>query len=124
MLPYNPALRELARKLRNESTQSEILLWQRIKKKALAVEFHRQVPIDNYIVDFYCHEIMLAIEIDGSSHDDIEVRKNDIYRQDKLEGLGVKFIRFDDIIVKRNISVVIEELLKKISELKEYIEPS
>ena len=117
ILPYNPALRELARKLRKESTLSEILLWQKIKNKSLSVEFHRQVPIDNYIVDFYCHEIMLAIEIDGNSHDNDDVRKNDIYRQDKLEGLGVHFIRFHHHDVKRKISDVLAGLQIKIDEL-------
>jgi very-short-patch-repair endonuclease len=94
-----------------------MLLWPQIKKKALGVEFHRQVPIDNYIVDFYCHEVMLAIEIDGSSHDDNEVRKNDRYRQDRLESLGVNFIRFDDIEIKRNMLGVITRLQEKVDEL-------
>ena len=65
IIPYNPKLKDLARKLRKESTLSETLLWKQIKNKSLGVEFHRQVPLDNFIVDFYCHELMLAIEIDG-----------------------------------------------------------
>ena len=75
LIPYNPALRQLSRKLRKESTFSEILLCQKIKWKALGVEFHRQVPVNKYIVDFYCHELMLAIEIDGSSHDSVDAQK-------------------------------------------------
>jgi len=47
----------------------EVLLWNQIKGKAFGYEFHRQVPVDEFIVDFYCHELMLAIEIDGNSHD-------------------------------------------------------
>ena len=70
IIPYNPKLKELARELRKNSTLSEVLLWIKIKGKAMGVEFHRQVPIDNFIVDFYCHELMLTIEIDGSSHDE------------------------------------------------------
>jgi len=70
IIPYNPKLKELARELRKNSTLSEVLLWLKIKGKVMGVEFHRQVPIDNFIVDFYCHELMLAIEIEGSSHDE------------------------------------------------------
>jgi hypothetical protein len=47
------------------------LLWRQIKGQTLKYEFHRQVPIDEFIVDFYCHELKLAIEIDGDSHNDI-----------------------------------------------------
>ncbi|MES2132399.1 MAG: endonuclease domain-containing protein [Bacteroidota bacterium] len=118
VLDYNPTLKELARKLRKQGILSEVLLWKKIKNKSLGVEFHRQVPIDNYIVDFYCHELMLAIEIDGNSHHIEEVSINDIYRQEKLETLGVHFIRFDDIQVKKAMNDVIRCLLIKIEELK------
>jgi very-short-patch-repair endonuclease len=69
IIPYNPKLRILARQLRNNSTLSEVLLWNQIKRKSLGYEFHRQVPIDDFIVDFFCHELLLVIEIDGSTHD-------------------------------------------------------
>ncbi len=118
IIPYNPALKLLARKLRNNSTLSEVLLWQRLKNKATGVEFHRQVPIDNYIVDFYCHELMLAIEIDGNSHDLDAVFENDMKRQVRLESLGVRFIRFNDIEVKKDIANVLRGLEDKIGDLK------
>ena len=70
IIPYNPKLKQFARELRNNSTLSEVLLWRQVKGQALKYEFHRQVPIDEFIVDFYCHELMLAIEIDGNSHND------------------------------------------------------
>jgi len=57
IIPYNPKLKELARELRKNSTLSEVLLWLKIKAKVMGVEFHRQVPIGNFIVDFYCHEL-------------------------------------------------------------------
>jgi very-short-patch-repair endonuclease len=117
IIRYNPYLRTLARKLRKESTLSEILLWQQIKSKSLGVEFHRQVPIDNYIVDFYCHELNLVIEIDGSSHHDEEVEKNDFSRQERLEGLGIKFIRFDDLEIKKNMQHVLASLEIRIKQL-------
>ncbi len=118
IIPYNPNLKKLARKLRKEMTLSEVLLWQEIRRKRLGVEFHRQVPIDNYIVDFYCHEIFLAIEIDGSSHVFDEVQVNDVKRQERLESLGVRFIRFDDLDVKRNMQEVVRQLVLKVGQLR------
>lgn len=115
IIPYNPKLKKLARELRKNSTLSEVLLWQQIKGKALGVQFHRQVPINNFIVDFYCHELQLAIEIDGDSHN--SKYDYDINRQLILENLGVVFIRFDDIEVKRDMNNVLFALETKISEL-------
>lgn len=118
ILPYNPKLKLLASKLRKQGILSEVLLWKQIKNKSLGIEFHRQVPIDNYIVDFFCHELMLAVEIDGSSHNADDVAENDIERQTKLEKLGVNFIRFGDIDVKQRINSVIWTLENKIQELQ------
>ena len=121
ILPYNPKLKAYARQLRKQGILSEVLLWKQIKNKTFGVEFHRQVPIDNYIVDFYCHELMLAIEVDGSSHDMEEVAMNDIVRQNKLESMGVKFIRFGDADVKQNIMLVLNALENKIEELRNFV---
>jgi len=96
----------------------EVLLWKKIKGKALGVEFHRQVPILNYIVDFYCHEIMLAIELDGYSHTLDGAAARDEERQKNLENEGVKFIRFNDIDVKYNMPYVLGDLREKIRELQ------
>jgi very-short-patch-repair endonuclease len=116
IIPYNPDLKELARKLRSNSTLSEVLLWKNIKGKTFGYEFHRQVPIDEYIVDFYCHELHLAIEIDGNSHD--HVFDKDEARQQKLESLGVNFIRFSDLEVKRNMTDVLRALEARIAEIE------
>jgi very-short-patch-repair endonuclease len=116
IIRYNPKLKQFARYLRNNSTLSEILLWKQIKNKALGIEFHRQVPIDEFIVDFYCHELMLAIEIDGIGHD--FKYENDLRRQGRLENLGVHFIRFDDHEVKNNMFSVLLEIQQKIEELR------
>ncbi|MCB9320185.1 MAG: DUF559 domain-containing protein [Lewinellaceae bacterium] len=110
IIPYNPRLKLLARKLRNQSTLSEVLLWKRIKGKSLGYEFHRQVPIDEFIVDFYCHELMLAIELDGNSHDGIAAIEKDQKRQQKLESFGVTFIRIYDIDVKQNLDGVVFQI--------------
>jgi very-short-patch-repair endonuclease len=115
LISYNPFLKELARKLRKQSTLGEVLLWRQIKAKALGVEFHRQVPLDNYIVDFYCHELMLAIEIDGGSHTSLE---DDMKRQNELQSLGVHFIRFTERTVRKDMNNTIWALKDLIEELQ------
>ncbi len=92
-------------------TLSEVLLWQEIKNKQLGVRFSRQIPIDRYIVDFYCKEFQLVIEIDGESHTHDDAPEKDLERQQRLEALGVKFIRFEDLDIKKNLNWVMNELL-------------
>jgi very-short-patch-repair endonuclease len=115
IIPYNPKLKEYARTLRKNSTLSEVLLWKQIKNKALGVQFHRQVPMLDYIVDFYCHELMLAIEIDGDSH--LYKYAYDKNRQGRLELMGVTFIRFNDLDVKQNIFSVTLSLNQLVQEM-------
>lgn len=69
LMRYNPRLKALARELRKKSTLAEVLLWQCLRKgQRSGYDFHRQWPIDEYIVDFFAPELLLAIEIDGGSH--------------------------------------------------------
>ena len=106
ILPYNPILKELARELRANSTLSEVLLWQYLRGRQMeGYDFDRQKPIDNFIVDFFCNELMLAIEIDGDTHN-YKISR-DIERQKRVEGLGVRFLRFTDEEVKQNIEGVV-----------------
>lgn len=81
----------------------------------MGVEFHRQVPLLNYIVDFYCHEIGLAIEVDGESHD--YKYSYDAKRQGRLEREGVQFIRFSDADIKNELFSVLLALQTKVEEL-------
>ena len=121
IIPYNPVLKEKARKLRNNSTFSEILLWNYLKRKQMkGYDFHRQKPIDNYIVDFFCNELYLAIEIDGESHYGNESR--DERRQKKLEKLGVQFLRFDDLEVVHNLDGVLKRIERWIDEFESKFE--
>jgi len=102
IIPYNPNLKELARELRRNMTLSEVLLWNELKKKnMLGYDFDRQRPIGNYIVDFYCKELSLTIEIDGDTH--IYKYDYDDKRQRELENLGVHFLRLEDIEIKKNM---------------------
>jgi very-short-patch-repair endonuclease len=111
IIPYNPKLKLLARKLRQNMTLSEVLLWQELKgKQMLAFDFDRQRPIDEFIVDFYCKELKLAIEIDGSSHNEEGAFEKDRIRQERLEFLGVRFLRYSDIDVKRKMPFVLNDI--------------
>jgi len=105
-LPYDPRLRSLARELRKNSTLAEVLLWQHLKRRQrLGYDFHRQRPIDRYIVDFFCHELLLAVEIDGDSH---RLKgSDDEHRQRKLESYGIRFLRFDDKNVKSDLQSIV-----------------
>ncbi len=106
ILPYSKSLKDYARFLRRNATLAEVLLWKRLKQKQVCnCDFDRQRPIGAYIVDFYCKEMNLAIEIDGKSHDD--KLEADILRQQKLESIGVSFLRFWDHDVKTDLGRVV-----------------
>ena len=108
-LPYNPALKTRARELRRAGNLSEVLLWNQIKNRQLSgLDFDRQKIIGNYIVDFYCAEKAIVIEIDGSSHDDKV--DYDAERDAFLSGLKLIVIHVNDIDVKTNLSDVLELL--------------
>jgi very-short-patch-repair endonuclease len=111
IIPYNPRLVPLAKALRKNMTLSEVLLWDVLKnKQMMGYDFDRQKPIDEFIVDFYCKDLMLAIEIDGDSHDSEEAFEKDVKRQERLEKLGVLFLRFDDLEVKKDMTNVIRTI--------------
>ncbi len=106
-LPYNPALKQRARELRKAGNLSEVLFWNVVKNKQLnGQDFDRQRVIGNYIVDFYCHEYALVVEIDGSSHDDKQAY--DQVRDEYLEALGLKVLHVQDVDVKQNLAGVVE----------------
>jgi very-short-patch-repair endonuclease len=118
IIPYNPNLKALAKKLRQNMTLSEVLLWNELSgKKMHGFDFDRQRPIDNFIVDFYCKELNLAIEIDGDSHD--YKFEEDVERQKKIESLDVHFLRFLDIDVKKDMNNVLREIEHWVLEHKE-----
>jgi very-short-patch-repair endonuclease len=106
--PYNPDLKILARKLRKNMTLGEVLLWQKVRDRQLGFQFHRQVPLYRYIVDFYCHELQLAIEIDGSSHNHPDIAIKDLSRQEELEKHGIHFLRFEEKEIRRSINDVLD----------------
>jgi very-short-patch-repair endonuclease len=117
IIPYNPILKERARFLRNNSTNSEIVLWQYLKnKQLLGYDFDRQRPVDNYILDFFCNDLMLGIEIDGITHEDDNVKIKDARKEARLNELGITVLRFDDVDVRLNpqyyFNVIMEWIIK------------
>ena len=111
IIPYNPKLKELARQLRNDSTKTEIFLWLKLKGKQMyGYDFHRQKPIDNYILDFFCYNLMLGIEVDGYSHEILEVHNKDIVKEKRMNELGITILRFSDFEVLRDMENVIRAI--------------
>ena len=113
---YNPKLKERARYLRQNSTKSEIILWQELKGASLGYTFNRQKPLDEYIVDFYCKKLALVIEVDGESHNNRG--KYDQKRQLKLESLGLSVLRFYNCQVLQNTEGVIRRVAEVIRGLE------
>lgn len=120
IIPYNPKLKELAKKLRQNMTFSEVKLWKKLKNgQMMGYDFDRQRPVGNYIIDFYCKDLQLALEVDGITHEDEKVMLNDKIRQNELEVLGVSFLRFDALLVVNKVESAVKEIERWISEYEE-----
>jgi very-short-patch-repair endonuclease len=119
-LYYNKSLYENANSLRNSLTKAEACLWKYIlrARQLESYQFRRQRPILHYIADFMCKELRLIIEVDGVTHNDENVRKNDKIRQMDLESFGFKVTRFTDEQVLTNIAGVRIEILEIIEKIK------
>ena len=118
IIPYNPKLKERARELRRQCTPAEAALWKRIKsKQLLGYDFDRQKPINNFIVDFYCKDLMLAIELDGESH----ANKNeyDLERDIILSKLGIKTVRYTNDDIFNSIENICNDLMDIIRNREE-----
>ena len=104
--------------LRKNMTLSEILLWKKLKdRKIFQTKFRKQHPIGMFIVDFYCHEYKLVIEVDGEIHNDKESIEYDLGRSAELNKFDLKVIRFTNDEVIYNIDSVIEIILRDITKL-------
>jgi len=95
-----------------------MLLWQFLKANQLGVRFKRQHPIWLYIADFYCHELKLVIEVDGSIHNVKEVMEQDVIREEDIISFGIKVIRFKNNEIHRDVEDVINKIKDIINELK------
>lgn len=109
---------EKAHLLTNNMTDAEKILWDKLKnRKVFKDRFRRQHPIGIFIVDFYCHEHKLAIEIDGEIHLEKEVAEYDDSRTHDIEKLGIKILRFTNDQIFSELDLVLKEILQAISSL-------
>lgn len=112
-LPYNPKLVEKAKEMRKNMTLAEKKLWHNYLR-TFRFRVLRQRPINNFIVDFYCRELKLVIEIDGDSHFTNEGKAHDQERTQVLEGYGLKVMRFTNDQVLNNLDSVCREVAEMI----------
>ena len=100
----------LRKKLRLEMPKGEILLWQRLNNKKMGYKFRRQYSIGSYVVDFYCPQFKLVIEIDGGTHISKQAAVYDKQRQKYLESLGLIIKRYDNQLTLKNLNEVLIDL--------------
>jgi very-short-patch-repair endonuclease len=111
VLPYNKGLKKFARELRQNQTEAETFLWQRLRKRQLKTcQVYRQRIICNYIVDFYCPDAKLVIEIDGGQHYSEPGLAKDALRDQHLADLGLRVMRVSAREVFENTAGVLEKI--------------
>jgi very-short-patch-repair endonuclease len=118
MLPYNSNLKPPARRLRKELTDAEQLLWSRLRRKqTLGVQFYRQKPLGNFIVDFYAPKAKLVVEVDGSQHLDADHTERDAERDEYLKAQGLRVLRLSNAEVLRKIDAVMEVIHRAVEKI-------
>ncbi len=115
---HHGATREIfqnAEALRNQMTEAEQVLWEALREKQLyGFKFRRQHPVNKYVLDFYCHQARLAIELDGKYHEEDGQRFYDADRTSNLEELGIRVIRFQNEEVLENLHEVLEKIREEV----------
>jgi len=110
--------KELRRMLRNNLTPQEIILWSRLRRKQLGYKFRRQHSMGNYVVDFYCKELQLVIELDGWQHKKEFSGEKEDRRTKFLESKGLYVLRFWNNEINNNIDSVVQEIIVVCEELR------
>ena len=109
----NSKLTGTAKALRKNMTKEEKHLWYDFLRK-LPITVHRQKVFGNYIVDFYCADAKLAIELDGSQHYEVRGRQADAVRDAYLKSLGIEVVRYSNLDVGRRFDAVCQDILKRL----------
>jgi very-short-patch-repair endonuclease len=107
-----PQLTTRARQLRRQATDAETRLWKHLRNRQLGAKFRRQVPVGGYILDFYCLEAKLGLELDGGQH--LLQAAYDRKRTEELAGLGIRVLRFWDNAVLTELEAVVREILAEL----------
>ncbi len=119
MLNYRADLKVKARQLRSSMTDAEQNIWHHLRRKQMfGIQFYRQRPLGEYIVDFYAPTIKLAIELDGSQHQEQDAINYDSLRTTYLESLGLKVMRFDNLQALNETDSVLEMIHRFIQRQK------
>ena len=109
-----------ARLLREKMTKAEIELWFYLKNKKLkGFKFRRQHPLHLFIVDFYCHELGLIIEVDGAYHEEQEQVEEDMKRTELIKFQGLKVLRFTNKEVLTDVDIVVKKITEVINDIKD-----
>ena len=115
----NPRLPEemlaFARSLRLGQTNAENLLWLLLRRRSLGFKFRRQHPVGRFILDFYCHEACLAVELDGGQHNEDGAALKDEHRSEYLSKMGIKVIRFWNHEVLTSTEAVLEKIYQELT---------
>jgi cyclase len=111
----SPTIFKMARELRDNLTEAEKALWEKLNRKQLGVKFRRQHPINIYIADFYCHEVKLVIEVDGDYHLNTDQNALDELRSEDMATFGIEVVRFKNEEVLNETAIVVEEIKKAIA---------
>ncbi len=110
--------KEKRRKLRRDQTFCEKIMWIYLRdRKTLGYKFRRQYSVDHYVIDFYCPELKLAIELDGSVHNVPDQKEYDAYRQEYLEKFGITFCRITNDELMGNANLVFKTIEDRITQL-------
>jgi len=110
---------ERRRYLRKRMTEAEKILWKKIRNRRIGNKFKRQFGVGKYIIDFYCPELKLAIELDGGDHYEEKNIKRDLLRTEYLKKFGIKVKRYTNLEVKNNLESVILDLAEECKRIKE-----
>ena len=117
--PVSKGAPERIRKLRQAQTEAEQRLWRLLRHRRFqGFKFRRQHPITPYILDFYCHEARLGIEVDGGQHNDPEARRQDAARTVFLASKGITVLRFWNHEVLQHGQAVLEQLDEALTSRK------
>ena len=116
--------KEKRRELRKNMPWAEIILWSKLRGKGIqGYKFRRQYSIGKYVVDFYCPQIKLAVEIDGESHFIEGADKRDQERQTMIESYGVSFLRFTNRDIYERLEGVVERIIQRMTEAPDLPRP-
>ena len=115
---YNRNLKHFSRRLRTHMTESERILWSRLRRKQLlGIQFYRQKPLGNYIVDFYAPQANLIIEVDGSQHFEDKHAERDRIRDEYLSIQGFRVLKFNNRQVKTELDAVVTVVFQEIEKI-------